>query len=149
MTIVVDVQYACHFPSVPNERQIEDWAQRALAGLRAEAELTVRIVNMIEAIRLNERWRKASGPSNVLAFPAAGLEEIKPELLGDIIICAPLVESEARQQGKSPAAHWAHMIVHGILHLVGYDHIEETAADEMEAVEIEILQRLGYDNPYV
>ena len=149
MAIRVDVQYMCESPSLPGKKQIKTWAEAALKNLRENAEFTVRIVDRQEGTELNERWRQAKGPTNVLSFPAEGLEEIAPELLGDIVICAPVIEDEAKQQDKSPDAHWAHMIVHGILHLLSYDHIKQQDADIMEALEIKILEKIGYKNPYV
>ena len=149
MPIVVDVQYACDASSIPDEKQISHWAKTALKNIKSDAEFTVRIVDTEEGTELNEHWREAKGPTNVLSFPASGLEEISPDLLGDIVICAPVVEAEAKTQGKTRNAHWAHMIVHGILHLLGYDHIDTGDADKMEALEIEILNTIGYENPYI
>ena len=114
-----------------------------------DTELTIRIVDMDEGTQLNRRWRKASGPTNVLSFPAVGVEEYAPGLLGDIVICAPVVNNEAKIQNKSIDAHWAHMVIHGVLHLSGYDHENSQDAEEMEAVETELLESLGYNNPYI
>ena len=149
MTIRVDVQYIYEGASIPTRKQIKAWAEAALQDLRKNAEFTVRIVDRQEGTELNERWRQATGPTNVLSFPAEGLEEIAPELLGDIVICAPVIEDEAQQQGKTLDAHWAHMIVHGILHLLSYDHIKKQDAKIMESLEIKILEKIGYKNPYV
>ena len=93
-------------------------------------------------------WRKRAGPTNVLSFPSTGLERIAPALLGDIVICAPVVEREAQHQRKALRAHWAHMVIHGTLHLLGLDHTEEQQALIMEQLEAEILGRLGYADPY-
>lgn len=149
MSIVVDVQYACDIPSVPSKEQILGWAERTLTDIKTDAELTVRVVDVEEGTELNERWRESTGPTNVLSFPAEGLEKIAPELLGDIVICAPVIENEAKQQGKPLEAHWAHMIIHGILHLLGYDHIDKQDADRMELLETRILNSIGYKNPYI
>lgn len=111
-------------------------------------ELTIRIVGETEAAHLNQRWRGKEGPTNVLSFPAAGLENIAPGLLGDVIVCAPVVEREAEQQRKTLQAHWAHMVVHGTLHLLGHDHQNESQAGIMEALEVDILGELGFPNPY-
>ena len=148
MPVVVDVQYACDCPSIPDAKQITDWGKDILKDLQADAECTIRIVDVAEGARLNERWRKAPGPTNVLAFPVDGLGRSRPPLLGDIVICAPVVATEAKVQGKSIHAHWAHMMVHGILHLLGYDHADMQQAARMEALEIKILSTLGYENPY-
>ena len=104
---------------------------------------------MDEGTQLNRRWRKATGPTNVLSFPAEGVEDYAPGLLGDIVICAPVVNNEARQQNKAIDAHWAHMVIHGILHLSGYDHENPEDAEKMESFEITILESLGYKNPYI
>lgn len=148
MAIVVDVQTASESPGLPDRERITKWVETALEDLRSEAELTVRIVDETEAAQLNEHWRKGSGATNVLSFPAGDEPAVLPELLGDIVICAPVLEREAREQGKTPPAHWAHMAIHGVLHLLGYDHQNDEEAAVMEALEIEKLQKLGYGNPY-
>jgi probable rRNA maturation factor len=132
----------------PSRAQLQRWAKRALAGRRNSAALTVRIVDIPESAALNEAWRHRSGPTNVLSFPASGLEEIAPEMLGDIVICAPVVAAEAVAQGKSSEAHWAHLVVHGTLHLLGFDHRERRQARAMEALECKLLSELGYPDPY-
>lgn len=111
-------------------------------------EVLIRIVDADEGAALNERYRGKRGPTNVLSFPFAVPSGIPNRLLGDLVICAPVVEREACEQGKSAEAHWAHMVVHGMLHLQGYDHVEEREAEIMEAREVEILSRLGVENPY-
>jgi probable rRNA maturation factor len=110
--------------------------------------LTVRIVGRAEGARLNRRWRGKPGATNVLSFPGMELPGNGPDLLGDIVICAPVVDGEAQTQGKSRAAHWAHMVVHGVLHLLGYDHESQAQAAVMESLEVKLLARLGVDNPY-
>ena len=97
---------------------------------------------------LNRMYRQKEGPTNVLSFSCDVPEGVPCQILGDLVICAPVVEREALEQNKSLEAHWAHLVVHGILHLLGFDHMEDTAAEEMEALEIKILQDLGYTNPY-
>ena len=144
---MVDVQFACEGHDLPTAARIRSWVKMSLKGLRECAELTVRIVGKSEAAELNERWRKGNGPTNVLSFPAGTPEQI-PELLGDIVICAPVIKKEALQQHKDLTAHWAHMVVHGVLHLLGFDHDKPKNAKKMEALEIRILQDLGYANPY-
>lgn len=149
MSVEVVVQYAVGPPTaLPSKKTITLWIKAALAGRREEAQVTVRIVDEEEGSELNQRWRKRAGPTNVLSFPSTGLEQIAPALLGDIVICAPVVEREAQHQRKALRAHWAHMVIHGTLHLLGLDHIEEQQALIMEQLETEILGRLGYADPY-
>ncbi len=146
MPVKVSVQRA--YRGGPSRRLLQRWAQQALASSHPHAALTVRIVDIAESATLNATWRQRSGPTNVLSFPVSGLEEIAPELLGDIVICAPVVASEAAAQGKSLEAHWAHLVVHGTLHLLGFDHVEARQARTMEALECELLTALGFPDPY-
>ncbi len=163
MKLAVTVQMASSRRGVPHARSLNRWAQVACAhhsprGDR-ELELTIRIVGAAESRRLNRDWRHKDKPTNVLSFPAAPLAPGKngvpsrlsaKELseLGDLAICAPVVAREAREQGKASQAHWAHMVVHGVLHLLGFDHENDRDGDVMEAREVKILAQLGYDNPY-
>jgi len=147
MTIEVDVQNATEFDPVPGDDQLGRWAAAALQG-RQDAELTLRLVDEPESRALNERYRGKDRPTNVLSFPAELPEELDIPLLGDIVICAPLVAEEASSQGKPVEAHWAHLVVHGVLHLLGHDHQQEAEAREMEAIEVELLASLGFPNPY-
>lgn len=142
------MQYACAAAGLPSRTAIRRWVRAALAGRRPQAQLTVRIVSVAEGADLNRRYRQQTGPANVLAFPVIGLEQLAPQRLGDIVLCAPLVVREAREQGKSPEAHWAHLVVHGVLHLLGYDHQKDAEARIMEQSETEILRALGYPAPY-
>jgi probable rRNA maturation factor len=133
---------------VPHARSFARWANAAFAAgtsrSRSRAtELTIRVVGAAESRRLNRTWRGKDKPTNVLSFTADA------PVLGDLAICAPVVAREAREQGKSPAAHWAHMVVHGVLHLLGYDHENDRDAARMEARETKILAQLGMPNPYV
>lgn len=148
MTIRVDIQRASNEHNLPTDRLLRKWARNAVQNNAPDCELTVRIVDEEEGAALNEQWRKKKGPTNVLSFPYTGDEHLAPGLLGDIVICAPVVRREAEEQHKPLEAHWAHMVVHGILHLQGYDHINAEGAEEMEAVEARLLQALGYTNPY-
>ncbi len=148
MTHIIDVQLAIDGSNIPDENQIALWANTALEESDSESELTIRIVDEEEGTHLNEEWSKKNGPTNVLSFPAEVTADIQPKLLGDIVICAPIVAEEARKQGKLLNAHWAHMVIHGTLHLLGYDHMEEQEAERMESLEIEILNTLHIDNPY-
>jgi probable rRNA maturation factor len=149
MTIEVDVQYATDFPDLPDEKQFRYWVETALKNLKENAGLTIRIVDEEEGTQLNEQWRKSKGPTNVLSFSSKGISEIAPDFLGDIVICAPVVAREAKKQNKNSRAHWAHMVIHGILHLNDFDHINSEDADRMESLEINILEELNYENPYL
>jgi probable rRNA maturation factor len=147
VSISVDVQYATD-EDAPDQAQIRRWIEAALAGRRGSAELTVRIVDEEEGRELNERWRGGTGPTNVLSFTVGEELPAAPGLLGDIVICAPLVRREAAAQGKPEEAHWAHLVVHGALHLLGHDHADAREAEVMESLETEVLDGLGYDDPY-
>lgn len=149
MSIEVAVQYATDWPDLPDENQLKLWVKAALKGLKENAVLTIRIVDEDEGTQLNEQWRKSQGPTNVLSFTHEGEPEIAPDLLGDIVICAPVVAREAKEQNKDIDAHWAHMVIHGVLHLNGFDHIKPEDADTMENLEIKILEELNYNNPYL
>lgn len=119
----------------------------ALRGLEA-VELTIRIVDREESRELNRQYRGKDAPTNVLSFPADLPAEVDANLLGDILMCAPLVAEEAREQGKAEQAHWAHLTIHGVLHLLGHDHQEVVDAELMEGIEIALLESLGIANPY-
>lgn len=142
------MQYACAAPGLPSRLAIRRWVGAALAGHRPRAQLTVRIVSLAEGADLNRRYRQRTGPTNVLSFPANGLDRLAPQQLGDIVLCAPLVVREAGERGKSRDAHWAHLVVHGVLHLLGYDHTHDAEARIMEQTEADILSALGYPAPY-
>ena len=149
MIVRVDIQTASSEP-VPAAADIRNWIATTLAGrtTREELEISVRLVDVAEMAELNRKYRGSPGPTNVLSFPANLPAELKLPHLGDIVICAPVVRSEAVQQGKDTDAHWAHMTVHGTLHLLGYDHGEEEEAAAMETLETAILDQLHYANPY-
>jgi len=152
MNIVLDMQYALNEaaddPAIPTPADFERWVQAALVGERDEAEVSLRIVGADEGAALNATYRHRAGPTNVLSFPSDSPAEMEPPLLGDVVICAPVVAREAREQGKAALAHWAHMTVHGILHLLGYDHEAPEEADAMERREARILASLGFADPY-
>ena len=147
MTVHVDVQYALAGEGAPTPADFERWAAAAI-DQDGEAELTVRVVDEAESADLNGRYRGKNGPTNVLSFPFENPPGVQLPLLGDLVICAPVVQREAAEQGKTPTAHWAHMTVHGTLHLLGYDHIEDEEAVIMEQREVEILEGLGFGDPY-
>ena len=146
--IDLDLQMASDAAGVPVEAEFRRWTEAALSGRRTEAELTIRVVDEAESAELNQAYRHKQGPTNVLSFPFEAPPGVELPLLGDIVICAPVVAREAAEQGKAPAAHWAHMTVHGCLHLLGYDHIEIGEAEAMESLERDALSALGYPDPY-
>ncbi|WP_303290611.1 rRNA maturation RNase YbeY [Marinobacter sp. SS5-14b] len=143
----VDFQDAFEGSGVPDEAQLQAWAELAWQG-EDPSEVTIRIVGAEESQALNFQYRGKDKPTNVLSFPFEAPPGITMPLAGDLVICAPVVENEAREQHKAPVAHWAHMVVHGMLHLQGYDHIEDDDAEVMEALEIRLLAQLGFINPY-
>lgn len=149
MAIILDIQSASSSEDAPDEQSIKRWVSAALGSKTGDTELSVRIVDEHEGQQLNETYRGASGPTNVLSFPFdADIPEPLP-LIGDIVICAPVVAREAKQQNKKLKAHWAHMIIHGVLHLLGYDHQNDSDAVIMETLETEIMQELGFPPPYI
>jgi probable rRNA maturation factor len=141
------IQDVSGFGNTPDDETISHWITEALND--DNVSVTVRIVDEAEMAELNEHYRDKPGPTNVLSFPFENPPGADSNILGDIVVCAPVVEREAQEQRKLPISHWAHMLVHGILHLQGYDHQSEVEAQEMETLEIEILSRLGYPDPYV
>jgi len=147
MNLQVDIQTATAEP-VPEEEDIRRWIRAALTDRSRDTEITVRLVDHDEMATLNQSYRDKSGPTNVLSFPADLPSDLELPLLGDIVICAPLVVREAALQHKHRSAHWAHLTVHGTLHLLGYDHIDEGEAVAMEALETAILATLNYPCPY-
>ncbi|MES2998352.1 MAG: rRNA maturation RNase YbeY [Pseudomonadota bacterium] len=134
---------------IPNRYYLQRWANKALINRTALTALTIRLVNKKESAELNLRFRRKRGPTNILSFPFEPPPEIYSPLLGDLVICAPLLNQEAKQQEKTRLAHWAHLLIHGCLHLVGYDHMNPKDAHKMETLEIQLLEELGYDNPYI
>jgi probable rRNA maturation factor len=167
----VTVQFATRRAGVPHASSLAEWANVAFNAAqsrrRATLPLTIRVVGAAESRVLNRTWRGKDKPTNVLSFPnpdpgpraldsgktrtssssLASAQSQEP-FLGDLAICAPVVAREAREQGKDPRAHWAHMVVHGVLHLLGYDHENDRDADVMESREVKILAQFGYADPY-
>ena len=133
--------------NLPSDEQIQHWAQASYPG-DDDVVVSLQVVGSDEMQELNKTYRGKDKPTNVLSFPMDVPDEIGINILGDLALCDTVIEAEAKEQGKPVEAHWAHMIVHGMLHLQGYDHIEDDEAEEMEANEIEIMQRLGFENPY-
>ncbi len=149
MNVRVDVQVATSATGLPSRASLATWACAALMGVRRRSvSVTVRIVGKSESKSLNSRFRGKQKPTNVLSFPFEAPPGTRSDLLGDIAICAEVVRREAREQSKSARAHWAHMVVHGIMHLRGYDHERSEEAAVMEAKEVRVLKALGFPNPY-
>lgn len=149
MAIILDLQLATTTADVPTQAQFQQWLDAAVLPFQAEAEVTIRVVDEAESQQLNFDYREKDKPTNVLSFPFQQPPGMELPLLGDLVICAQVVAKEAAEQSKPLAAHWAHMVVHGCLHLLGFDHINDADAEEMEAEEILILQSLGLPNPYL
>ncbi|MCV6614303.1 MAG: rRNA maturation RNase YbeY [Cellvibrionaceae bacterium] len=149
MELQLDLDNASASEAVPSQAQFEAWLQAALKDHRAKAEVSIRLVDRAESQALNLQYRGKDKPTNVLSFPADLPPELALPLLGDLVICVPVMLAEAAEQGKTELAHWAHLSIHGCLHLLGYDHIEETEAEAMEALETELLAQLGYPDPYL
>ena len=149
----LDVSYAARRPWVPSSRQLAGWAAAALAPAPAASSrrcivLSVRVVGQARSRSLNAHYRRKNKPTNVLSFGGAGDAPDGRHYLGELVICAPVVAHEAQLSGKSLRAHWAHMTVHGVLHLLGFDHEAAQEAAKMAAMEIQILDRLGFSDPY-
>ena len=152
-TTHIDLQWqSLEQPDFPTDDQIKHWAAAAISDVHNGSELVIRVVDSSEMQAANHDWRGKNKPTNVLSFPAELPAELLAQTgvrhLGDILICAEVLLEESAGQGKTLQAHWAHIVVHGVLHLQGYDHIQEREAQQMEQQEIEILNRLGYTNPY-
>lgn len=148
--VLVDVQRASEHPGVPDDDSLRRWAEAAARGaaLAGDAQLSVRIVDLAEGVALNAAYRGKAGPTNVLSFAFAAPEHTQPPLLGDVVLCAPVLAREAAEQGKPLAAHYAHLVVHGVLHLLGHAHDAAADAARMEGIEREVLSRLGHADPY-
>jgi probable rRNA maturation factor len=149
MNLALDIDNASAAPDLPTPDQLRSWAEAALVGRRERAELSIRLVDERECAELNGRFRGRRCATNVLSFPfelPPGLEDC--DLIGDLVVCAPVVAREAKEQRKSLQAHWAHMLVHGVLHLLGFDHIDTAEAERMEELENRIVRGLGFPAPY-
>lgn len=157
MDITVDIQVAVDGDDTPEPDQIRSWIGAILNNKTISAsigsikpiEISVRIVDSNESQTLNAQYRDKNKPTNVLSFPADLPESLPVKLLGDLVICAPVVKTEAAEQGKPITAHWAHMVTHGTLHLLGYDHIDDDDADIMETLETKLLAGMGFNDPYL
>ena len=165
MSINIDLQLASGCSDIPSLIDMQGWLGVLMSELQlVDKEITVRVVDTAEIQQLNSQFRGKDKATNVLSFPFEmpsitlpndmdmdmdmDMEQMMPNFLGDIVICAPVVKQEATEQNKLIQDHWAHMLVHGTLHLIGYDHIEEQDANEMEGIEISVLKKLAIDDPY-
>ena len=150
MSLKVEVQVALATSGLPTAAELHRWVAAALAGAAytRDTEVLIRLVNEAESASLNQTYRHQPGPTNVLSFPCEAPAGVDVKLLGDIVICAPVVVREAVEQNKPLPAHWAHVVIHGVLHLVGYEHQDSSQAEAMERLEIRILAGLGYPDPY-
>ncbi|MFW1676628.1 rRNA maturation RNase YbeY [Pontibacter sp. JAM-7] len=148
MSTHTEVQYQIDETGLPTPEQLAQWVNAALAERHEGGELCIRIVDKTESQHLNSTYRHKDKPTNVLSFPFEVPEGIPLDILGDLVICADVVAEEAAEQGKASKDHWAHMVIHGCLHLLGFDHINETEAEEMEALERQILAGLNIADPY-
>ncbi|MDF1759069.1 MAG: rRNA maturation RNase YbeY [Coxiellaceae bacterium] len=149
MNILIDYQINVENITAPSYDEVQTWADEVVKALPGDKEVSIRIVDADEMTYYNETFRKKTGPTNVLSFP----DEVQPHeppsnYLGDIAICAEVVQQEAEDQNKSLQAHWAHLVIHGLLHLLGYDHVKENEAKMMEQLETKLLLKLGFSNPY-
>jgi probable rRNA maturation factor len=148
MNLSIDIQMACPTEEAPDEDSIKRWASAAIRDERDNSELNLRIVDELESADFNQQYRGKTGATNVLSFP---FDAVTPEpltILGDLVVCAPVVNREASEQQKTTEAHWAHIIVHGVLHLLGYDHIDDKDAEQMEGLETAIMLELNFPAPY-
>jgi len=148
VTLALQVQWATESKKVPAKASLARYAEAAIAPGHSGAGLVIRIVDDAESRALNRQFRGIDEPTNVLSFPFEAPPRVRSKHIGDLVVCAPVVEREAAEQGKPLEAHWAHMVVHGVLHLLGYDHQTDADAETMEGLEIAILGRLGFPNPY-
>jgi probable rRNA maturation factor len=155
MAVAVEVQLAAGLedgPPLPSPAELREWAALAVGRFRARASLTVRVVGERDGARLNEAYRRREGPTNVLAFPfepPPGLPDRAARPLGDVVVCAPVAAEEAAAQGKELRDHCAHLVIHGALHLLGFDHVDPEGAERMEELERELLRSLSIEDPYV
>ncbi len=155
MHVMIDLQNMTGSEQIPSANDFENWVKAALEleGQKLEQpELTIRVVSAEESQQLNYDYRDKDKPTNILSFPFEAPDMLPKntfdELLGDLVICEVVMKAEALQQNKLESNHWAHLVVHGVLHLLGYDHMEPEQAETMESLEIAVLEKLGIDDPY-
>lgn len=147
--IKITIQTIANNTFIPSRYFLQRWVNHALAQHVGISEVNLRIVSKKESADLNRTYRYKKGPTNILSFPFEPPPDISSAFLGDLVICATLVNQEATQQAKTQLAHWAHLVMHGCLHLIGYDHTHDQDALKMETMEIQLLENLGYENPYI
>ena len=148
MKLLLEIQRESGSADLRGDDKLREWTEAALNSRHQQVELVIRIVDEDESRSLNREYRGKDRPTNVLSFPFEAPQVVESDLLGDLVICAPVVAAEATAQKKRVEAHWAHMVIHGTLHLQGHDHQNEQEADEMENLEAVILSRLGFPDPY-
>ncbi len=152
MSVTADIQQASTAVDIPSDELITEWISLVVTQAhinKPDAEVSIRITDEDEIQTLNKDYRQKDKPTNVLSFPADIPDFIDSALLGDLVICAPIVVKEAKEQDKTLTAHWAHMVIHGTLHLLGYDHIDDDEAEVMESLEVQLLKLLGFSSPYI
>lgn len=145
---IVDIQIESQSKQLPSTDQFQAWVDTVLVHDDEDSDVVIRIVDEAEMIQFNQQYRQKEGTTNILSFPFDVPDEVESSLLGDLLVCAPVIEKEALLQNKKLAHHWSHMIIHGVLHLLGYDHINDDEAQEMEALEIKMLSTIDIANPY-
>ena len=148
MNLELEIQPVTELERLPTQEEFIRWVREALIEPNESVEMVIRLVDEPESRQLNRDYRGKDRPTNVLSFPFEAPPQVASPLLGDLVICAPVVVREAQEQGKTELAHWAHLVIHGVLHLQGYDHQSDSEADEMEGLERSILQRLHFPDPY-
>ncbi|MFZ2485952.1 MAG: rRNA maturation RNase YbeY [Candidatus Rickettsiella isopodorum] len=147
--IKITIQTVTSHTFIPSRYFLQQWVNKAFSNKIGSSAVNIRLVSKKESAELNNFYRHKKGPTNILSFPFEPPPEISSPFLGDLVICAMLVNQEAKQQAKTRLAHWAHLVIHGCLHLIGYDHIYNKEATQMETIEIQLLKELGYENPYI
>lgn len=145
----ITVQIIASNTFIPSRYFLQQWVNKALSLHTANSQVNIRLVNKKESAQLNYTYRHKKGPTNILSFSFEPPPGIKSPFLGDLVICATLVNQEAKQQQKTHLAHWAHLVIHGCLHLLGYEHRNDKEAKRMETLEIQLLEDLAYENPYI
>ncbi len=145
---ILEIQNESQSLLIPEKKLFKYWLDAVLKNENQDSEIVIRVVDEDEMIQFNQRYRDKKGATNILSFPFEVPDGVESQLLGDLLVCASVVEREAWQQNKKLEQHWAHLIIHGILHLLGYNHIDDVEAEEMEALEINILSTIGINNPY-
>lgn len=145
----ITVQTIASNTFIPSRYFLQQWVNKALSHHTTHSQVNIRLVNKKESTQLNHTYRHKKGPTNILSFSFEPPPGVRSPFLGDLVICAALVNQEAKQQQKTHLAHWAHLVIHGCLHLLGYDHHNDKEAKRMESREIQLLEDLGYENPYI